>query len=148
MTVSGLTIIRHERQPDQSRAGQTRKRRSRFRSLGRFADLWRAASCWRRAKFSATKAVRGSRGTSALAPRSVSSTHSGAKLDLLWVRGGRRWGFEFKRTSSPRLTSSLKAAMETPRIQKAFLVHAGDKSFPLDGHVTAVAAARLLDDVG
>jgi hypothetical protein len=76
------------------------------------------------------------------------ATHSGAELDLLWVRGRRRWGFEFKRTSSPRLTSSLKAAIETLGLQKAFLVHAGDKSFPLHRHVTAVAAARLLDDVG
>lgn len=76
------------------------------------------------------------------------ATHSGAELDLLWVRGRRRWGFEFKRTSSPRLTSSLKAAMETLRLQRAFLVHAGDKTFPLDTHAAAVAAARLLDDVG
>ena len=76
------------------------------------------------------------------------ATHSGAELDLLWVRGRRRWGFEFKRTSSPKLTSPLKAAIETLGLQKAFLVHAGDKSFPLHRHVTAVAAARLLDDVG
>jgi hypothetical protein len=76
------------------------------------------------------------------------ATHSGAELDLLWVRGRRRWGFEFKRTSSPKLTSSLKAAIETLRLQKAFLVHAGDRSFPLHRQVTAVAAARLLDDLG
>ncbi len=76
------------------------------------------------------------------------ATHSGAELDLLWVRGRRRWGFEFKRTSSPKLTSSLKAAIETLALQKAFLIHAGDKSFPLHRKVTAVAAARLLDDLG
>jgi len=39
------------------------------------------------------------------------ATHSGAELDLLWVRGRRRWGFEFKRTSSPRLTGSLRTAI-------------------------------------
>jgi len=76
------------------------------------------------------------------------ATHSGAELDLLWVRGRRRWGFEFKRTSSPRLTNSLKTAIETLGLQKAFLVHAGDKTFPLHKYVTAVAAARLLDDIG
>jgi predicted AAA+ superfamily ATPase len=76
------------------------------------------------------------------------ATHSGAELDLLWVRGRRRWGFEFKRTSSPKLTSSLKAAIETLGLQKAFLVHAGDTSFPLHRQVAAVAAGRLLDDLG
>jgi hypothetical protein len=44
MTVSGLTIIRHERQPDQRRDSHTQKMRSRLRSLGRFADTWRTAS--------------------------------------------------------------------------------------------------------
>ena len=76
------------------------------------------------------------------------ATHSGAELDLLWVRGRRRWGFEFKRTSSPKLTSSLHTAIETLGLQRAFLVHAGDKTFPLHKRVTAVAAARLLEDVG
>jgi predicted AAA+ superfamily ATPase len=76
------------------------------------------------------------------------ATHSGAELDLLWVRARRRWGFEFKRTSSPKLTSSLCVAIETLGLQKAFLVHAGDKTFPVHKHVTAVAAARLLMDVG
>lgn len=76
------------------------------------------------------------------------ATHSGSELDLLWVRGRRRWGFEFKRTTSPALTSSLRTAVETLGLQRAFLVHAGDKSFALHKKVTAVAAKRLLDDVG
>ncbi len=76
------------------------------------------------------------------------ATHSGAELDLVWVRGRRRWGFEFKRTSSPKLTGSLHTAIETLRLQKAFLVHAGDKTFPIHKKVTAVAAARILEDVG
>jgi len=73
--------------------------------------------------------------------------HSGGKLDLLWVRGRPRWGFEFKRTSSPTLTRSLMTGLETLELQKAFLVHAGDKTFPLHQRVTAVSAARLLSDI-
>jgi hypothetical protein len=34
------------------------------------------------------------------------------------------------------------------RLQKAFLIHAGDKAFPLHKRVTAVGAARLLEDIG
>jgi len=65
-----------------------------------------------------------------------------------WVRGRRRWGFEFKRTSSRKLTSSLCTAIETLGLQRAFLIHAGDTTFPIHKRVTAVAVARLLEDVG
>ena len=75
------------------------------------------------------------------------ATHSGPELDLLWVRGRRRWGFEFKRTSSPTMTRSLYAALEALDLQRAFVVHAGNKTFPLHRKVTAVSANRLLEDL-
>ena len=75
------------------------------------------------------------------------ATLTGAELELLWVRGRRRWGFEFKRTSSPKVTPSLLTAMEVLKLQKAFIVHAGDRSFPIHERVTAISAARLLDDL-
>lgn len=75
------------------------------------------------------------------------ATHSGAELDLLWVRGRHRWGFEFKRTSAPVLTRSLRTAIEVLNIEKAFIVHAGERTFPLHGRVTAVSADRLLADL-
>ena len=75
------------------------------------------------------------------------ATHSGPELDLLWVRGRRRWGFEFKRTSSPALTRSLRAALEALDLQKAFVIHAGEKTFPLHRKITAVAAHKVLEDI-
>lgn len=73
------------------------------------------------------------------------ATHSGAELDLLLVRGRRRWGFEFKRTSSPTLTRSLTTALDTLDLRHAFIVHAGDHTFPLHEKVSAIAAAKLSD---
>ena len=75
------------------------------------------------------------------------ATHAGAEIDLVWIRGRRRWGFEFKRTASPALTRSPITARETLGLQKTFVVHAGDRTFPLHEGVTAVAAARLLEDL-
>lgn len=75
------------------------------------------------------------------------ATHSGAELDLLVVRGQTRWGFEVKRTSSPRLTRSLVAAKETLRLDQAYLVHAGEHSFPLAEGVQALAFAQLEHDM-
>ena len=73
------------------------------------------------------------------------ATHTGAELDLLWVRGRKRWGFEFKRTVTPRLTRSMHAAMESLDLQRLFVVHAGSETFPMHKKVTAIAASRLLD---
>ncbi len=75
------------------------------------------------------------------------AVHSGPEIDLLWVRGQRRWGFEFKRTSSPSLTRSLLTALDVLRLQRAYVVHAGTDTFPLHEKVTALAAGRLLDDL-
>lgn len=75
------------------------------------------------------------------------ATHSGAELDLLVVRGRHCWGFEFKRTSSPALTKSLMAALETLRLRQLFVIHAGERTFKLHERVTAVAAARILEDL-
>jgi hypothetical protein len=75
------------------------------------------------------------------------ATHTGSELDLLWIRGRRRWGFEFKRTSSPKLTRSLHSARETLDLQKTFVVHAGEHTYPLHERVTAIAASRLLEDL-
>jgi hypothetical protein len=75
------------------------------------------------------------------------SVHSGAEIDLLWVRGRRRWGFEFKRTSSPALSRSLMNAVDELKLQRAFVVHAGEATFPLHKKVTALAVKRLLDDL-
>jgi predicted AAA+ superfamily ATPase len=74
-------------------------------------------------------------------------THSGAELDLLWVRGRRRWGFEFKLTSAPSLTRSAMTALDLLELQKLYVVHAGNSTFPLHDKVTAIAARRLLDDL-
>ncbi len=75
------------------------------------------------------------------------ATHSGAEIDLVWVRGRHRWGFEFKRTSAPTLTRSLMAAVELLQLDRALVIHAGDRTFPLHERVTAVPATRVLTDI-
>jgi predicted AAA+ superfamily ATPase len=75
------------------------------------------------------------------------SAHSGPEVDLLHARGRKRWGFEFKRTSAPRLTPSMLAAIDALDLDRLFLIHAGKKTFPLHRKITAVAAARILEDL-
>ncbi len=75
------------------------------------------------------------------------STHAGPELDLLLERGGRLHGFEIKRTTSPRLTDSMKNAADALGLASLTLVHAGRDTFEIARGVRAVAAERLLEDL-
>lgn len=75
------------------------------------------------------------------------ATHAGAELDLLVVRGSRRVGVEVKRTSAPRVSRSMRSAMEALRLERLDVVHAGDETFELPDGGRAVALRRLLEDL-
>jgi predicted AAA+ superfamily ATPase len=75
------------------------------------------------------------------------ATHTGAELDLLVVAGRKRRGFEFKRTTTPKMTRSMHSALNDLKLTSLDVVHAGDRTFPLARGVRAVAADRLLSDL-
>ncbi|MFI5169319.1 MAG: ATP-binding protein [Vicinamibacterales bacterium] len=75
------------------------------------------------------------------------ATHSGAELDLLVIRGNRRLGFEFKRSTTPTATRSMHVAMEDLRLQKLWVVHAGDRAFDLTKQMRALPLSRLLEEL-
>jgi hypothetical protein len=52
--------------------------------------------------------------------------------------GQRRIGFEIKRTTTPKVTPSIGAAMDALNLQEVAVIHAGDQSFPLGKKVRAV----------
>ncbi len=75
------------------------------------------------------------------------ATHAGAQLDLLVTRGHRRYGFELKRTTAPRVTPSMRSALVDLRLDRLDVVHAGEATFPLGPRVRALALSRLLEDL-
>jgi uncharacterized protein len=74
-------------------------------------------------------------------------THAGSELDLLIVRGRSRLGFEVKRTSSPRLTPSMRNALKDLKLGSLDVIHAGEHTFALADKIRAVAFPRLLEDI-
>lgn len=74
------------------------------------------------------------------------ATHGGAELDLLVLSGQQRLGFEVKRTTSPRLTASMRNALSDLKLRRLDVIHAGEQTFPLEKKVQAVALSRLLED--
>ena len=75
------------------------------------------------------------------------ATHAGAELDLLVIRGRKRFGFEIKRTSVPRVTPSMRSALDDLGLESIVLVHAGDRTFPLAERIRAVALSRMFEDI-
>ena len=75
------------------------------------------------------------------------ATHAGAELDLVVMRGKRRVGLEIKRTSQPRVTPSMRSALEDLRLERIDVIHTGDRTFPLAERIRAVAFSRIFEDI-
>jgi len=75
------------------------------------------------------------------------ATHSGAELDLLVVRGRKRYGFEIKRTTAPKITPSMRNAFQDLSLTRLDVIHAGDHTFPIAEKIRAVPLCHLLEDL-
>ncbi len=53
-------------------------------------------------------------------------TQRGAELDLLVLRHGRRYGFEMKASEAPRLTPSMRIALEDLKLERLWVLHPGN----------------------
>jgi hypothetical protein len=75
------------------------------------------------------------------------ATHGGAELDLLVARGARRLGFEFKRTLAPRVTPSIRVALEDLELERIDVIHPGERTFALAPGVRALSPSRIETDL-
>jgi len=73
--------------------------------------------------------------------------HTGAELDLLVMRGKRRIGFEIKRTDAPRVTPSMRSALDVLRLDRLYVVHAGAEAWPMDERIAALPLAGLFEQM-
>ncbi len=71
------------------------------------------------------------------------ATHSGAELDLLLIRGGKRWGVEVKYTDAPTMSRSMHVAMETLKLEHLWVVHAGASAYPVGERVQALPMSQV-----
>jgi predicted AAA+ superfamily ATPase len=70
-------------------------------------------------------------------------THQGAELDLLMFKRGRRVGVEFKRADAPKLTPSMRIALEDLHLDQLVVIYPGDKPYSLAAKVAVVPATRV-----
>ncbi len=72
------------------------------------------------------------------------ATHQGAELDLLLVRGSQRIGVEFKRADAPRVTPSMRIAIDDLKLDALYVVHPGPHRYPLGKGIEAVPLWAML----
>jgi predicted AAA+ superfamily ATPase len=81
------------------------------------------------------------------------ATHQGAEIDLVLRRGDALYGIECKRADAPRVTPSIRFALEDLKLERVFVVYPGAQRFPLADRVEAVPlqafskAGALFDDI-
>ena len=71
------------------------------------------------------------------------ATRRGAELDLMLLRKGRRWGFEFKCTDAPRTTKSMHIVSEDLGLAHLWVLYPGNQEYPLTDTITALPLKRI-----
>ncbi len=71
------------------------------------------------------------------------ATHAGAELDLLLIKNGRRLGVECKRMDAPRLTSSMRIALDDLALDHLTVIYPGDRPYPLADRVSVVPLTAI-----
>ena len=71
------------------------------------------------------------------------ATHSGAELDLLLFKSGRRYGVEIKREDAPRLTPSMRIALHDLKLDHLTVLYPGTRTYELTPRVTVVPLTTL-----
>jgi len=72
-------------------------------------------------------------------------THAGAELDLLIMKGGCRYGFEFKYADAPKWTKSMQAALTDLRLERIFIVNPGTERYSLHPRGEVIPVTEITD---
>lgn len=72
------------------------------------------------------------------------ATHNGTEIDLVMVIDGRLFGVECKRMDAPRMTPSMRVALEDLELQRIAVVYPGSRQYPLSDQIEAVPFQKLV----
>jgi hypothetical protein len=71
------------------------------------------------------------------------ATHNHAELDLMLIRQGKNWGFEFKYQDAPTMTKSMHIALNDLKLERLWVVYPGAKGYPMDEKVECIGLTEL-----
>ena len=67
------------------------------------------------------------------------ATHNRAELDLLFIKNGKKIGFEIKLSDRPSLTPSMRIAVRDLKLEKLFVIYPGKENFRLDDRIQVLS---------
>lgn len=70
-------------------------------------------------------------------------TQRGAELDLLLLRHGRHWGFEFKCSDAPKTTKAMHIALDDLKLEHLWVVYPGALRYSLTDQITALPLREI-----
>ena len=70
-------------------------------------------------------------------------THAGAELDLMLIRGGHRYGIEFKYQDAPRTTRSMHTIIKDLNLKRLWIVYPGNRAYPLGESIDVVPLSQM-----
>ncbi len=73
------------------------------------------------------------------------ATHQGAELDLLLFKHGRRLGIEVKRADAPKVTPSMRIAIEDLGLDRLVVLYPGTRGYALDETISVHPAVSVAD---
>ena len=66
------------------------------------------------------------------------SIHSGSELDLFFIFNGKRIGVDFKRVDAPKISRSMRIALEDLKLDMLYVIYPGSRSYALDDKIQAL----------
>ena len=66
------------------------------------------------------------------------ATHSGAELDLFFLKNGKRYGVDFKFNEAPTVTKSMRIAMDDLSLSRLFIVYPGKDAYPVEQNISVI----------
>ncbi len=73
------------------------------------------------------------------------ATQSHAELDLLIVHDGKKIGFEFKYADAPKLTKSMKIALEDLKLDSLTVIYPGPKPYLLADKIKVIGLTNYVN---
>ncbi len=73
------------------------------------------------------------------------ATYSGAEIDLVLFKRGRRIGVECKRADAPTMTPSMHIALDNLKLDELMVVYPGEKRYTLAKGVEVMPLAEMVN---
>lgn len=75
------------------------------------------------------------------------STYSGAELDLLLHIKGKPIGFEIKYSDAPKITKSMKIALDELSLHHLYVIYPGEVDYPLSEKISVINLQKYINNL-